>query len=323
MRRRTIDSTRLAVAVVAIFLIGAFAGLGDGPTRAWAQDRSDKERAALERFNAGLALYNRGEFERACTEFEASLALYSGVGSRGKLAECYERIGRTASAWRLYKEVIRLADNEDRRQLAKERMDALEPRLARLTIDPGPSIDLSGFRVLRDDMEVPSRSYGEALIVDPGVYRIVAGARGHRSFRKAVKLADGTDITVAIPALDSHRRASATGLIVTGAGLALMLGGGTGFGLLARSQWQTARDRGCDVDMGICTDLDGFQAHEDARRSATLANIAIGAGALTAAIGGYLWWRGRTPKNRDAPVATTIQPAVGPDMFGVQMRHSF
>lgn len=315
---------RVAIALSVTALIAVSAYLG-ACAPAHAQDDPDiKAKAARQHFQDGIALYNRGEFERACREFEASLALFSGVGSRGKLAECYERIGRTASAWRLYREVLRLARDEARRTLARKRIADLEPRLARLTIEVGAASGLDGFTVARNGVAISAPSFGQPIIVDPGVYRIAAGARQYREFVANVKIAEGGAVTVEVPMLrplgDRPGRRT-TGLIVGGVGLALMLGGGGTFGLLARSQWQTAQQMGCDLAAGVCTETAGFEAYEQARRNATLANIAVGVGALTAVLGAYLWWRADT--RRGAAPTAGIQPTITDDLIGVQLHRSF
>lgn len=45
-----------------------------------------------------MRLFAEAQYGEACEQFEASLALVPGMGTRGKLAECYEKVGRTAIA---------------------------------------------------------------------------------------------------------------------------------------------------------------------------------------------------------------------------------
>ncbi|HEY3669100.1 MAG TPA: hypothetical protein VGL19_24045, partial [Polyangiaceae bacterium] len=55
-------------------------------------------------FNEGVALVAAGSFEMGCSKFEGSQALDPTLGTELRLADCYERLGKTASAWALFKE---------------------------------------------------------------------------------------------------------------------------------------------------------------------------------------------------------------------------
>src|SRR5688572_32581495 len=79
----------------------------------------------------------KGKYNEACPKFEASQQLDPGLGTMLNLAECYEKTGRTASAWAEYREAIplaRAAGSKSRQDLATERAKALEERLSTLTI---------------------------------------------------------------------------------------------------------------------------------------------------------------------------------------------
>src|SRR3954465_9465866 len=77
---------------------------------AGAQGKSGGNRAAAEAlFNQGRDLMTAGKFVEACPKFEASQQLDPGLGTMLNLAECYEKTGRTASAWAEYREAIPLA----------------------------------------------------------------------------------------------------------------------------------------------------------------------------------------------------------------------
>jgi thioredoxin-like negative regulator of GroEL len=103
-----------------------------------AQTKSGSNRAAAEAlFNQGRDLMTAGKFVEACPKFEASQQLDPGLGTMLNLAECYEKTGRTASAWAEYREAIplaRAAGSKARQDLAVERAKALEERLSTLTI---------------------------------------------------------------------------------------------------------------------------------------------------------------------------------------------
>src|SRR5262245_59523757 len=54
-------------------------------------------------------LVKSGDFAKACPKFEASLKLKAGVGTKFNLADCWEKIGRTASARELFLRVAEAA----------------------------------------------------------------------------------------------------------------------------------------------------------------------------------------------------------------------
>ena len=119
-------------------------------------------------FNEGVALFNKGDYEAACPKFEASLKHYPGLGTRGKLAECYEKQGHFASAWAVYREVAQLATRSGdptREQIANERAKALEPKLSYVTVAVSAANDIPGLVVKRNGREVERSKLGGARFV--------------------------------------------------------------------------------------------------------------------------------------------------------------
>src|SRR5579859_7253694 len=131
--------------------ISSFAALGAallfGP---WvhAQDAMNKATAeAL--FADGRRLVSAGDYAAACPKFAASQKLDPGVGTALNLADCYERMGRWASAWAEFRSASSAARSvgaREREELAAGRAKALEGRLSYLTITsatPASSIVIS------------------------------------------------------------------------------------------------------------------------------------------------------------------------------------
>ena len=106
-----------------------------------ASDATDKERAA-QLFKEARALAELGNLEEACQKLEQSVELHEGVGNRFNLADCWEKTGRTASAYTLFIEVAdatRELGQSDREKTARARAEALAPKLTRMRIDVGMS----------------------------------------------------------------------------------------------------------------------------------------------------------------------------------------
>ena len=73
--------------------------------RAQAEDQA----AARALFNEGRELLTAGRYAEACPKFEAARKLYASAGILLNLGDCYERLGRTASAWTEFGEAVSLA----------------------------------------------------------------------------------------------------------------------------------------------------------------------------------------------------------------------
>src|SRR5260221_5677898 len=105
-------------------------------------ERGATERAAAESlFQEATALMAEEKYEKACEKFEASQELDAALGTLLRLADCYDRLGKTASAWSMFEDAVSMARGRgepDRQQIASERASDLERRLSkvRLKIEP-------------------------------------------------------------------------------------------------------------------------------------------------------------------------------------------
>ncbi|HVR18461.1 MAG TPA: tetratricopeptide repeat protein [Polyangiaceae bacterium] len=273
---------------------------------AFAQSGSSKATAeAL--FTEGRALASSGKCDEAIPKFQASQKLDPGVGTLLNLAECYEQVGRTASAWAEYREVIslaRLAGSKEREELATQKAKALEPKLSRLAIKV--TGDASGLTITRDGEAVEAAELGVAIPVDPGQHVIEASAPGKQKFSQSIEVGKDADSKVVeIPALaeggaavteptdEAAKSGSSNGS--TQRTIGLVLGGvgivgvavGAIFGLQAGSKWDDAKAKCDDYPYG-CGD-DGVKLADDANSAATISTIGFIAGGVLIAGGATLW----------------------------------
>src|SRR5215471_17101917 len=133
------------------------------PRPSGAADTVD-EAAARALFAEGRKLVAGGEYEAACPKFEESFRLDPGIGTGFNLADCWEHVGRTASAWARFLGVAAAAKalgQTERERVARERAAALEPQLSRLTVSVAAQDD--GLAVQRDDVALGPASWGLAL----------------------------------------------------------------------------------------------------------------------------------------------------------------
>ena len=160
----TRPTAALLVAAVLFLLAAAPAAAQDAANRA----------AAETLFDEGVRLLKKKQFREACPKFEESLKLVDGLGTRGKLAECYEKSERLASAWGMYREVASLAARRgeyDRQREAEKRAAALEPKLSYLTIVmAAPPAELS---ITVNGREIGSGALGTPIPVDAGTQTLV------------------------------------------------------------------------------------------------------------------------------------------------------
>ena len=162
--------------------------------------------AARTLFNEARALMSQKKFDQACPKFEDSMRLDNGIGTRFNLADCWERIGRTASAWSLFLDVAASAKSSaqtDREKVARERAAALESRLSRLTIQVlAKDADIE---VRKNDVIVGRARFGMATPVDPASYVIEARAPKKKSWKTTVAIAARTlSTTITVPELEKE-----------------------------------------------------------------------------------------------------------------------
>ncbi|HEY4102517.1 MAG TPA: tetratricopeptide repeat protein [Polyangiaceae bacterium] len=285
-----------------------------------AQTANAGNRAAAEAlFNQGRSLVASGKYAEACPKFEASQQLDPGLGTLLNLAECYEKIGKTASAWAEYKEAIPLArasGSQVRQDLATQRAAALESRLSLLTIRAmATGEEASGLEIRRDGVPVQPAELGSPIPVDPGPHTIEAAAPGKQKWSSTVQLADAAKLAVEVPALaplapgapqpalaaapvsppasdqGTHSNAGSTqrtAAIVVGAIGVVAVGIGAVFGLGASSKWSSAKTECTDYPYG-CSQaaLDDKSSASSKASAATVAFIVGGAAIAGAAV---LWF---------------------------------
>ena len=166
-------------------------GLLGLPGSAWAQAGNQATAEAL--FSEGRSLAAKGRFAEACPKFEASQQLDPGLGTLLNLADCYEKVGKTASAWAEYRDALplaRAAGSKVRLDLATSRAAALESRLSKLTIRVSSATSaVPGLEIRRDGAVMLQAELDSALPVDPGSHTLEASAPGKQRWSTTVQIA--------------------------------------------------------------------------------------------------------------------------------------
>lgn len=266
------------------------------PVLAAAQAPSDTKAAANALFEEAKRLIAAGDVDGACAKFEASLQLLDQFGVRLNVADCHERQGRTATAWAEFSEAASQADKrgDARGAYARQRAEALEPRLTRLAIAVRPANRPPGLVVRRDSVVVPSEAFGTPLPVDPGSHTITASATGTQPWSTRIDARKpGEVITIEVPHLAAVPLAAAPapssrrrlGLGIGGAGLGL-LGVAAVLGLEARSKWGSV---GAHCDASHLCDAEGVSINHRARLYGNLGTVAGGVGLAAVVAGTVLY----------------------------------
>jgi len=148
---------------------------------------------------------DEGKYVEACPKFEESLKLDPGVGTNFNLADCLERLGRTASAWGRFLDVAaasKAAGQAERERVARLRADKLEPVLARLVVRVTSPVP--GLVVERDGVAIGPAAWETPVPVDPGSSAIRATAPGMRPWSQVTTVPEGpTTVSVTVPPLET------------------------------------------------------------------------------------------------------------------------
>ncbi len=277
-----------------------------------AQSASDKA-AAQALFDDAQKLAGTGDWASACPKYSESNRLDPGIGVKLYLGDCYEHVGKTASAWAMFGEAEEYArkQGDGRATVAHQRAEKLAPRLIRLRLAvPAPS---PGMVVHRDGEEVGAGQWGVAVPVDPGPHTIEATAPGKSAWSQTVDAKEGAagPVEVQVPALqDAPAAAPPSGatpdgatppaqgssngntqriLAVVAAGVGVVgVGVGTAFGLSAKSKLDDSNSGHCH-DGNLC-DAAGVQLRSDAKSNALGSTIAFVVGGVGLAGGAVLWF---------------------------------
>lgn len=156
-------------------------------------------------FETGKQLVAQERYDEACPKFAESDRLDPGIGTKFHLADCWEHVGRTASAWSLFREVESEAHAQRqwaRERVARDRASAIAPFVSRLTIRPDDAESLPNADVRRDGVEVDRAQWNAPVAVDPGSHVVAVSAPGKQPWQATIEVpSQGKIVTVDVPPL--------------------------------------------------------------------------------------------------------------------------
>jgi hypothetical protein len=265
-------------------------------------------------FQEAKFLLSAGKIAQACAKFEASQASSPAPGTLVNLADCFDRLGKTASAWATYRSAAAAAQNAkqpEREKVARDHATAIERKLARVTIAVPPDVAALDPEIRQGGVLVPRASWGMALPVDPGTISVEVRVAGKPPWTKSVEAVPfGTttvDVTLSAIAGDAAGAAAApaqsaaepspiaarpsnnqriAAVVVGGVGV-VGLGLGTAFGLVRNARLDDAKSR-CPNWPTSCPES-ARDPQDSAKSAGTIATVSFAVGGA-ALIGAAVLW---------------------------------
>jgi hypothetical protein len=268
------------------------------PAQASAAPAAQDKATAQALFEEARALVTAGKWAEACPKLEESDRLDPSQVTVFRLGECWERVGKFASAWASYLEAAaraKASGDAARESFARGRADAVRDKLSFLVVEVEPQDGV--VQVTRDGARVGAAQLGAQVPVDPGPHVVEATAPGYQPFRttavveagvakvrvpRLLPIPSSTPVSDPAPARDGDTRWIGVGMTVAG-GLAL---GATG--LLAYSA-KSKDDRAEGRCPGDVCDAEGLSLNRDARTLGDVATITFVAGAALTTAGVIVW----------------------------------
>ena len=316
------------------------------PVTAHAQTSPQDQAVAQSLYDEGRTLMNAKAFDRACPKLEESQRLDPSPATEFHLADCYEQIGRTASAWAAFLEVAsnsKLAARADREKVARERAAELALKLTKLSIDVPAASQVAGLVVKRNGTVVREAQWGAGVPVDQGMQTIEVSAPGKLTWQSQTQAAgEGKTTTVVVPPLvDAPVAVAQTSTSAPASGstmapttevppsnpssgstqrvVAVAVAGVGVVGVVLGSVFgASALGKNSDANSGHCVgnacDAAGVSLRQSAVSAGNISTIAFVAGGVALAGGTVLWFT--------APSSHGVQaaPAVGGGSYGAVVR---
>jgi hypothetical protein len=293
-----------------------------------------------------------GNYAEACPKLKESYRIDPGTGTLLNLAACYEAEGKLASAWLGYASAV-IAARRDRRpdrvKYAEEHMQALEPKLSKLTVLVPADSDLPDLEIKLDGVVLGRASRGVPAPVDPGEHIVEASAPGREPWKTSVNIGAEADLqNVTVPPLAPASAppqapapvqppAPATPPVVAAPlppeadaeltrpiPLSVYIAGGTtvALGVAAAVSGGLYLDRRAeftDLEATPENDRAREEAHDDAQTFGVLNAVFLAATAGGAAVTGYLYATRPTVRSG----RTSVTPFAAPGAFGIVTRGEF
>ncbi len=263
-------------------------------------------------FEEARSLMDEDRFADACPKLEESQRIDPGPGTLFNLADCYEHVGRLASAWAMFADVASAAHASGRaahEAAARRRVAQLEPKLPRLRIVLAPRV--ADATLLLDGQTLGQAAVDTAIPIDLGDHVVEGRTPDGATGRVAVRIEREGQLLDARLTLEPPQRtepprplvvpddppsSSRRIVAVAVAGLGLVsIAAGSVFGVNAL----TINDESKAFCRGNVCNADGVSRRDDALDLATASTITIAMGSALLVGGALLFVTApRSPSRR-------------------------
>jgi hypothetical protein len=260
--------------------------------------------------------------------------LDTGLGTRFQLGDCYENIGKLASAWALFVEVrdeAQRTGQTSREQISRERAERIVSRLPKLTITVPPAIAaLPGLEIRDNGSIVNEPSWARPLPVDPGEHTITATAQGRGSWQKTQNIKAGDLESIVIGELPPKnalpppgRTGRQTAAIVVGSLSVASILAASASGIAAFVLRQNAAEKctlnTCDPNLGY--DDPAYAPAHTAANLSTVGFVVGGVGLVGTAL--LILWPKQKPPNTSRLFHVQVVPTTTPTLAGFMVVGAF
>jgi len=324
---------RPGLAAVAASVLLSFAS----PT--WSQSSGAVDPEVV--YRSAVEALKAGKYADACPRFaEARRLKPDSTPALQGLAQCFDKWGKTASAWAKYRQLsveLKAAGDAGRAEAATARAEELGKTLSTLQVTPGAATE--GLVIRLDKEEVPRAMFGTKMNVDPGAHVIEATAPGYEVWQTTVTVGDHNDakelkiptltkivvttpVTPVTPAGPNPALRPAA-YAVGGLGVAGLVVGGV-FGGLALSAKSTLAG---ECPKNVCSTGKAQSDRAAAATKALVSTLGVSIGGAALVTGVVLFVVSRpSAKSDEAPAAaprTSLLPSFGPDGGRLTLTGSF
>lgn len=274
-------------------------------------------------------------YAAALEKYKQVLQIRETVAIRFRIGATFEALGKINEALDSYKAAVRLgagsAADAKLVHAAQGRIDALEPKVAHLSIRLSPTVGKDA-EVRVDDTPIPTDALNDVRL-DPGPHVIVLAGSGGRSTRAEVTLSDGgraelplsleppppPATTPAPRPVGRDRSYLRTVGVVTGAAGGILVVGGV-VALVLRSNAIAELNKSCpDGNCPASRQNELRSLHDRALLQGPLGGTLLGVGALAVGAGIVLFTLGHD----DAQTATRLVPTASSGGLSLTLTKGF
>jgi hypothetical protein len=181
------------------FVVVVAATVFAGDARAQTSD----EALAESLFQDGKRLMDAGQLAEACPKLAESHRLAPAGGTALAVGMCFEKAGKTASAWAAFTDALSIANRDkrtDRAHFATARLGDLDLKLARVSVTvPIKVRTLPNVRITLDGRPLNKAAWDSRTPIDPGTHQLAASADGHKTAEAPFSIKDGETLAVETP----------------------------------------------------------------------------------------------------------------------------